>query len=108
MRYGAAVRLYKKDKFFGPGVAQLLTLVEQKGSLRMAAGKMGMAYSKAWRLIKTAEEEAGFAFISSKVGGKNGGGAVLTPDGKAFLQKYLDFAAEVQAGAQVAFQKYFG
>ena len=39
---------------FGVGVCQLLARVETTGSLRRAAADMGMAYSKAWLVVRRA------------------------------------------------------
>ena len=43
------------EKFFGEGPARLLHGVEECGSLRAAAMSMDMAYTKALKLIKNAE-----------------------------------------------------
>ena len=40
----------------GLGVVELCERVERLGSLNKAAADMGMAYSKAWRIVKQAEE----------------------------------------------------
>ena len=42
------------DKFFGEGPYQLLLGVERTGSLRCAAMEMGMAYTKAMKLVRHA------------------------------------------------------
>ena len=42
------------QRFFGDGPYQLLLGLEKTGSLRQAAAEMGMAYSKALRLVKQA------------------------------------------------------
>src|SRR5271157_5331534 len=39
-------------RMFGPGTHELLRRVDETGSLNRAAGDMGMAYSKAWRLVR--------------------------------------------------------
>ena len=44
------------QRFFGDGPYQLLLGLEKTGSLRQAAAEMGMAYSKALRLVKQAEK----------------------------------------------------
>ena len=41
---------------FGRGIVQLLEGVDRTGSLFAVAREIGMAYSKAWRLIKDTEE----------------------------------------------------
>ena len=40
---------------FGGGCAALLEGVADEGSLNRAAKRMGMAYSKAWRIVREAE-----------------------------------------------------
>ena len=57
---------------FGPGVAALLEKVREKRSLRAAAASMGMAYSKAWRIVRTAEEALGHKLLDSTIGGRHG------------------------------------
>ncbi len=76
------------EKFFGEGPARLLHAIEETASLRAAAMSMGMAYSKAFRLIKNAESALGFALTTRSKGGKNGGGSRLTEEGKEWLVRY--------------------
>lgn len=77
-----------REKFFGEGPYRLLRGVEQTGSLRSAAAAMGMAYSKAIRILKHAEEVLGFPLTSRSVGGVSGGGSRLTDEGKEWIEKY--------------------
>lgn len=77
-----------REKFFGEGPYRLLRGVEQTGSLRSAAAAMGMAYSKALRILKHAEEVLGFPLTSRSVGGVSGGGSRLTDEGKEWIEKY--------------------
>lgn len=97
------VRLYTDEKFFGPGVTRLLRTVDQTGSLNSAAKRMHMAYSKAWRLIRNANNALGFQLLESRTGGVRGGGAELTPECRAFLESFEQFSAKVQAYAQDTF-----
>lgn len=76
------------EKFFGEGPARLLRGVEALGSLRSAAMDMEMAYTKALKLIKQAEASLGYPLITRTTGGKDGGGSVLTEEGKRWLSKY--------------------
>ena len=102
-----SVRLFKEEKCFGPGIAQLLERVEEHHSLRAAAASMDMAYSKAWTILRNAERQLGFKLISSTTGGRHGGGAVLTEEGERMLSAYNAFAREVRESGQALFQKYF-
>lgn len=76
------------EKFFGEGPCRLLRAVERTGSLRCAASSMGIAYSKALRLVKNAESALGFPLTRRTTGGKDGGGSTLTPEGREWLRTY--------------------
>ncbi len=104
------VRLYTDDhrRCFGPGIATLLSRVRERRSLRAAALSMEMAYSKAWRIIRTAEEVFGCKLLSSTIGGQNGGGAVLTAEAERLLAAYEAYCADVEAYAQARFEESFG
>lgn len=82
-----------REKFFGEGPCRLLRAVEQTGSLRAAAASMGMAYSKAMKLMKHAEEALGFALTVRTTGGASGGGSRLTPEGKEWIERYESYTA---------------
>lgn len=97
------------QKFFGDGPYQLLLGLEKTGSLRQAAAEMGMAYSKALRLVKQAEKGLGYALTARHTGGTAGGGSRLTPQGKEFLQRYGAYkAACEQANAQLYLEYFSG
>ena len=76
------------EKFFGEGPARLLHGVEENGSLRAAAMSMDMAYTKALKLIRNAENALGYPLIRRTTGGKDGGGSCLTEEGKEWLERY--------------------
>ena len=94
-----SVRLFTDDKCFGPGIAALLRRVDKYHSLRSAAASMGMAYSKAWTILKSCEQHLGFKLVNSTIGGKNGGGATLTEDAKRMLSAYDEYCEELKAYA---------
>ena len=104
------VRLYSEDdqRCFGPGIATLLERVREHKSLRAAAASMEMAYSKAWRIIRTAEGVFGCKMLSSTIGGQHGGGAVLTPQAEQLLAAYRAYESDVKAYAQGKFEESFG
>ena len=108
LRYTLSLRVFGEEKIFGPGIAELLERVEQTHSLRKATMDMGMAYSKAWRIVKTAENALGFPLLDSTVGGKGGGSAQLTERGRRFLTAYRRFESAVHAYADEMFEELFG
>ena len=93
------------EKFFGEGPARLLHGIEQTGSLRAAAMSMNMAYTKALKLMHNAEASLGFPLTARTVGGKDGGGSRLTPEGKNWLARYEAYRdACIEANRKLARQ----
>lgn len=81
---------------FGPGHARLLRGIEQTGSLNQAAKSMGMAYSKAWRIMGVVEDQLGFSLIRRRVPK----GSTLTDKGRKFLAMYDEIENAVNDAAQ--------
>ena len=102
------IRIFGEEKCFGPGVAVLLRKVRELHSLRAAAMSIGMAYSKAWTILKNAQQQLGFPLLHSTTGGKNGGGATLTPEAAALLAAYEEYCSELNAQAKTLFAEKFG
>ena len=88
IKYYINIRLLRKGDdlktSFGPGTACLLKGIQQSGSINKATKAMGMAYSKAWRVLDVAEKQLGFALIERKVPD----GSSLTEQGRQFLALY--------------------
>ena len=101
------IRLFTDEKCFGPGVATLLHNIEELHSLRAAAMKMNMAYSKAWTIVRNAEAQLGFKLLHSTTGGRHGGGATLTEEARELLTAYDGFCRELQETADALYEKYF-
>lgn len=78
-------------RVFGPGPVDLLERVGELGSLRAAAIEMGMAYTKATRLVRDAERAFGFPLTQRTVGGSGGGGSRLTPEALDLIERYRAF-----------------
>ena len=102
-----SVRLFTDDKCFGPGIASLLRRVEKYHSLRSAAASMGMAYSKAWTILKSCEEHLGFKLLHSTIGGKNGGGASLTDKARLMLDAYDAYCEQLRTYAEKLLEERF-
>ena len=94
-------------KFFGEGPCRLLRCVEKTGSLRAAAMEMEMAYSKASKLLKQAEENLGFSLTRRSTGGKDGGGSVLTPEGRQWLNQYEAYRDACVKANQALYRQFF-
>lgn len=95
------------ERFFGEGPARLLRGVEACGSLRAAAMSMEMAYTKALKLIKQAEAALGYSLITRTTGGKDGGGSILTPEGKRWLSQYEAYRDACVLSNQELYRRFF-
>ena len=85
---------------FGRGIANLCLGVREAGSLNAAAKGMGMAYSKAWRIIKETEAALGIQLLN-----RDGAhGSTLTEEGDALLDAYISIDAQLQTDAEKAFK----
>ena len=108
LHYNVRVRVKGKDMesrdYFGRGVADLLHGVETYHSLNQAAKGMGMAYSKAWRIIHQAEETLGMPLLVRM--GKNG--SVLTQEGAHLLDVYEEAERAAEHAVDRIFRKYYG
>lgn len=93
--------LSESDSEFGPGVAHLCLGVRETGSLNAAAKGMGMAYSKAWRIIKETESALGIQLLD-----RDGAhGSTLTEAGTMLLDSYLSIDRQMQDTAEEAFAR---
>lgn len=109
----ASVKLFLKfdiseqcEAGFRRGVIQICKRVKRLGSLNRAAKDMGMAYSKAWRIVKNAEE-----MLSVKLFIRQGAsGSILTEEAEALISifDYVEEGLAVQAEKLLseAFDKY--
>lgn len=99
--------LEKEERFFGPGVAELMIKIQQLGSIQAACKEMHMSYTKAWKILKRAEKELGFSILNTSNGGTHGGKSELTPQGLHFLNAYCQMEEELKSKNTELFLKYF-
>lgn len=93
----------RENDYFGRGVADLLHGIEDYQSLNLAAKEMGMAYSKAWKIIRLAEETLGIQLLYRM--GKNG--SRLTEEGTRLLEVYEEAEREASRVVCEIFERYY-
>ena len=74
------------ERFFGPGRAELLELIDSTGSISQAAKQMRMSYKKAWEMISTLNSQSVNPLVVLKTGGEKGGGSVITSEARELLK----------------------
>jgi molybdate transport system regulatory protein len=87
----------------GPGKIQLLENIHATGSISAAGRAMEMSYKRAWDLVDELNKICGQAAVERQTGGKNGGGAMLTPFGLSLVERYrkIERAATTAARKQL-------
>jgi molybdate transport system regulatory protein len=87
----------------GPGKIELLEHIHATGSISAAGRAMEMSYKRAWDLVDELNRICGRAAVERQTGGKNGGGASLTPFGLSLVERYrkIERAATTAARKQL-------
>jgi molybdate transport system regulatory protein len=82
------------DSLAGPGRIELLRLIDETGSIRQAALRMGMSYRAAWDAVDAMNRRAGSALVTRLTGGRSGGGAQLSEAGTRLVRAYAKLEAD--------------
>ncbi len=77
--------------------ADLLQQIDALGSLSKAAKRLHFSYRRAWMLIDAMNRRWPAPLVKTAIGGTRGGGATLTPLGRAVLASYRDLQVELEA-----------
>ncbi len=86
---GLTLRVMTQDvPAMGPGKAALVAAIAKTGSISAAARAMRMSYRRAWQLVEALNASFTEPVVLTAVGGKRGGGAVVTPFGRRILAQY--------------------
>jgi molybdate transport system regulatory protein len=112
---GAAARvrprirvLLGEEIALGPGKVEILGAVAEHGSLTEAARALGMAYMRAWRLVRTMNACFRAPLVETRRGGKVHGGAALTAAGAAVLALYRRMESDSLAALAPAWEELRG
>lgn len=95
------------ESILGDGKFELINCIDQLGSLKAAADKIGISYRKAWGNVKDAEEKLEFLLVEKRRGGQHGGSSVLTPEGKELIEAYKELLVEFDDAIYQITKKFF-
>jgi|SRR5271155_2281064 len=85
----------------GPGKIQLLENIRAYGSISAAGRAMSMSYKRAWDLVNEINRICKRAAVEPQKGGKNGGGANLTPFGLSLVARYRKIERSIERAARM-------
>jgi len=90
---------------FGGGVAHLLEVIRETGSIIAASRKTGIQYRRVWTLVSKTEDKLGVKLIHRSRGGAGGGGSSLTPVAEMLLQRFHFLEDALRSAAKVLEEK---
>ena len=83
----------------GPGKIELLENIREFGSISGAGRAMDMSYKRAWDLVDEINRICRQPAVQRQTGGKNGGGAALTPFGASLVARYRKIERDAASAA---------
>ena len=83
----------------GPGKIRLLEGVRDTGSIAVAGKNLGMSYRRAWLLVDALNKCFREPVVVTRHGGRQGGGAEVTPFGAGLIADYRAIEADAHAQA---------
>ena len=98
--------LHAQERFFGPGICELLEGIRETGSIQSAAAGMSMSYTKAWRILNRAERAMGVSLITRVTGGARGGSSALTAAGARAVRDFRAMESRLNACADALLDEY--
>jgi molybdate transport system regulatory protein len=107
LKVGYKVWLEWDNTVFGEGLYHLLKLTSETGSISAAAREMNMSYRAAWGKIKKAETRWDIKLVETKIGGEQGGGAILTDPALELLKRYDIFVNKLEETIPQLFTECF-
>ncbi|HHO75584.1 MAG TPA: LysR family transcriptional regulator [Deltaproteobacteria bacterium] len=94
MEFGYKIWIEKDgNNVFGMGIYNLLSLVEETGSLHKAAQTLKMSYRAAWGKVRDYEDRLGSSLLEKGRHGRTG--ANLTPEGRLMLEHFRHIMEEM-------------
>jgi len=102
-RLSIRIDLVNGDRI-GPGKIALLEAIKASGSISGAARQIGMSYRRAWLLVEEINKALRQPAVAAATGGRQGGGAAITPAGEEIIVLYRAVERAAHAGATREFR----
>jgi len=82
--------------YLGIGRIVLLENIIKYGSITKGAEAINMSYRKAWQLVEDMNRLSNKPLVEKRMGGKEGGGAIVTEEGKQIIKKFYELQTQVE------------
>jgi molybdate transport system regulatory protein len=92
----------------GPGKAELVERIAESGSISAAARAMGMSYRRAWQLVEALNAACVEPVVITAVGGRQGGGAQVTPFGAELVRLFRRMEDKASAAIEPDLRRFEG
>ena len=92
----------------GDGGVDLLRAIDETGSIRAGASRVGWSYRHALAYLDNADATLGHPLVDRARGGSERGGARLTPAGATFVRRYGAFRQRLDAALLRLYRATFG
>ena len=92
---------------FGFGICQILSAVDQTGSIKQAAAQLGKSYRYVWSRVKEAEAALGDPLVETHVGGRGRQRSSLTDRARRLLDDFLALRRRMAAVVDREFSRRF-
>lgn len=73
---------------FGLGLSNILKAIDETGSIKAAAQKVGKSYRHVWSRVKDVERDFGIPLVETHVGGSGPQRSELTQEAKLLVREY--------------------
>ncbi len=83
------------EKLLGKGRVELLERIKKTGSITSAAKEMKMSYRQAWQMVEEMNERSRVPLVEKRLGGRSGGGTVVTAAGENAISAFYKLAESV-------------
>lgn len=81
--------------YLGIGRIVLLENIMKYGSITKGAEAINMSYRKAWQLVEDMNKLSDKPLVEKRLGGKEGGGALVTEEGKRTIKMFYKLQSQI-------------
>ena len=98
-KYSVGFRVWINEEeghFIGLGRVRLLENIRETGSITKGAKAMKMSYRQAWQMVEDMNSRSEKPLVEKILGGKGGGGAVVTEAGEKVIKLFYKLEEKVK------------